>query len=218
MKNLIEIAENYQPGGNKLISDQPEKLAVPEQAVIIVNELFVKLKSIFPAWTNAFPNADLENYAKREWITSFIENKVLHTKQINLGLIMARKSKAPWFPSVGTFIDWCKPSLEKYGLLPAHKALRVAINGNKSKCPVINLAILATGRYELRNMRHEQLLKLFTHNYEIACQRMINGENLIVELPKALPKEVYVVSSQATALDHIKKIKNSLKKGSSACH
>ena len=210
MKSLKDIGSNFQP---KNLTKQTKKRIVPDQAALVVNQLFMDLKAIFPAWKAAFPSQQIEQQAKIEWIKAFVENDIGQTEQLKFGLQKARNYGEPWFPSCGQFIKWCKPSLEDYGLPTAEQALRKVINGQKRSHPVLFLTAQATGSRELKTMHHESLLKLFTRNYEIVCQRFVNGEDLSQEIPKALPASVYVVTEQSKRAQNASNLRQVLKKG-----
>jgi len=196
MRSLQNLGNNFQTPGSDL-TETTKKRLVPDQAALVVNKLFLDLKGIFPAWKVAFPNQQIEQQSKIEWIKAFVENDIGQTAQLNFGLQKARNYSEPWFPSCGQFIKWCKPQLEDYGLPTAEQALRKVINGQKRSHPVLFLTAQATGSRELKTMSHDVLLKLFTRNYEIVCQRFINGEDLSQEIHKALPTNVYVVANQS---------------------
>ncbi len=210
IKSISQVASNYTPNQ----ANAPvEKRAVPQQAAMIINKLFFDLKVIFPAWRSAFPEESFEDNAKREWTKAFIENKIAHTSQVELALSKARAWGEPWFPSVGQFIKWCKPSLENYGLPTAEQAFRKVINGQKRSHPVLYATAQATGSRELKTMPHNDLLKLFTRNYEIICQKFIHGEDFSNVIPKALPEKVYVVTNQTQAVKNASGLRQILKKG-----
>lgn len=197
MKSLQTLADNLTyPSAQH--NKPAVKQVVPEQAILIINQLFVDLKAIFPAWKSAFPTGLIEQHAKKEWTKAFIENGIGQTEQLKLGVKKARSYGSPWFPSCGQFIEWCKPTLEDHGLWPVDVALKMVVDGKKRQHPVLFVAATATGKSNLRKMSHKYLLPLFARNYEIACARFINGENLSAEIPLALPEKV-VVPVTATA-------------------
>lgn len=194
----------------------PQEFELPPQAITIVNNLFNDLKGICTAWKQTFTDQAIEQAAKQQWAQALVENGIINQQQIELGMKKARALAKPWFPSSGEFIAWCKPSLEDYGLPSAKQALRKVISGQRKSHPVLFLAAQATGSRELKTMQHELLLKLFTRNYEIVCQRFISGEDLSQAIPKALPASVYVVTDQSQRAKKASGLRELLKKGSHA--
>ncbi len=79
-----------------------------EQDKLFVNQLFLELAGIFPAWRQAFEGADGVRVAKRVWMNALIDSKINSMEKIKTGLKEAAKSENPFMPSVGQFISWCK--------------------------------------------------------------------------------------------------------------
>ncbi|MBU6955739.1 hypothetical protein KP814_30565, partial [Hahella sp. HN01] len=53
----------------------------------------------------------------------------------------------------------------------------------------VRIAAKATGSYELRVRTEREMLPLFTRNYDIVCRRVMNGEDIQADIPKALPEQ-----------------------------
>ena len=83
------------------------KKQVSENAKAVIDDLFIELKSCYPAWRQAFENRETWSAAKKTWTKAFIENNVSSTEQVSVGLAEARKGTNPFWPSVGQFINWC---------------------------------------------------------------------------------------------------------------
>ncbi|ABC27501.1 conserved hypothetical protein [Hahella chejuensis KCTC 2396] len=170
--------------------------AISKQAAEVVNRLFTELSGIFPAWKYAFPDHEVIQQAKKAWTKGFIENGILTMQQVQVGLVRARRLNTPHIPSVGQFIAWCKPTAEDLGLMPVQAAYRLACEGGQKLEHSDSLAHLAvriaareTGWYELRTRLESEMLPLFTRNYDIVCRRVMNGEDIQADIPKALPEE-----------------------------
>ena len=56
----------------------------------IVNTLFDELKSIFPAWKQAWPNDAAENRAKRTWVKGFMRSGISTIDQLRYGIEACR--------------------------------------------------------------------------------------------------------------------------------
>lgn len=95
-----------------------------------INGLFRSLQAIFPAWRQAFSDETAVNEAKRQWSLGMIEAGLTNADLIKAGLSRARRSKNPFIPSVGQFIDWC------------HEAVRERVN-----FPSVDCVILQISRY-----------------------------------------------------------------------
>lgn len=161
----------------------------------VVNRLFAELQCIFPAWRQAWPDNKALAAAKRSWIKGFAAAGINTLEQIRFGLGQCRQSGSDFAPSIGRFIQWCKPTPELLGLPSADAAYREAcrkvhpaFTGNWSHQAVYHAAC-QTGFYELDNLPEERSRKLFDRNYGATVEMVMAGEPLR-EIPKALPASV----------------------------
>ena len=90
----------------------------------VLNIVMKSIRSIYPAWrTSVKSQAELDGL-KAEWLIAFQESRIATDIQIKRGLAMARKDTNPFLPSVGQFIEWCKPthaSHQEFAGLEHHK-------------------------------------------------------------------------------------------------
>ena len=95
-----------------VIPMEPAKSAVtksdiPNNAVRLIDRMFVRLKSIFPAWKHAFDSEIEYNETKQVWLEELFKANVVNPNALKRGLDAAAKSESPFWPSVGQFIVWC---------------------------------------------------------------------------------------------------------------
>lgn len=95
-----------------VIPTEPAKSAVtksdiPNNAVRLIDRMFVRLKSIFPAWKHAFDSEIEYNETKQVWLEELFKAGIVNPQSLKRGLDFAAKSESPFFPSVGQFISWC---------------------------------------------------------------------------------------------------------------
>lgn len=76
-----------------------------------VNELFRELKSCFPAWGVAIKSGAQQDETKRQWVKSFMENRINTPELIEAGMVKARAQPSDFFPSPGKFVEWCRPKV-----------------------------------------------------------------------------------------------------------
>ncbi|MGL4638572.1 MAG: replication protein P [Shewanella sp.] len=107
MKDIQQMVNGFQAGGEPVKASNHAAPVSPE-AERFINDVFIELKACFPAWRYALPTEAEEIAAKRSWMKAFYENGIRQVAQVKRGLIRARKSEVPHFPSVGVFIAWCK--------------------------------------------------------------------------------------------------------------
>ena len=84
------------------------KSSIPSNAVRLIDRMFVRLKSIFPAWKQAFDSEIEYNETKQVWLEELFKAGVVNPQFLKRGLDLAAKSESPFFPSVGQFIAWCE--------------------------------------------------------------------------------------------------------------
>lgn len=80
---------------------------VSDNAMKLIDRMFARLKSIFPAWKHAFDSVETYNETKHVWLEELLKAGLVKPQALKRGLDWAAKSESPFFPSVGQFIAWC---------------------------------------------------------------------------------------------------------------
>lgn len=165
--------------GNLPPVTQTQPLHVTTQTVDVVNDLFRRLRGIFPAWRQAWPSTEALDAAKAEWIKEFADEGIRTLEQIEFGIQKCRKLKKPFAPSVGEFIAMCVPSPEDFGMPAPADAWLEALMGTYSH-DAVKLASEATGLFDLRAAKQEDkgLRARFGRNYEVILRRAQAGQPL----------------------------------------
>ncbi|MGY3644163.1 replication protein P [Pseudomonas sp. PK-RTE-24] len=158
--------------GNLPPATQTQPLQVTTQTVDVVNDLFQRLRGIFPAWRQAWPSTEALDAAKAEWLKEFADVGIRTLEQIEFGIQKCRKLKKPFAPSVGEFIAMCVPSPEDFGMPAPADAWIEALMGTYSH-EAVKLASEATGLFDLRAAKQEDkgLRARFDRNYEVILRR-----------------------------------------------
>ncbi|MBT9303273.1 replication protein P [Pseudomonas sp. TAE6080] len=154
-------------------------LHVTPQTAEVVNDLFRRLRGIFPAWRQAWPSTEALDAAKSEWIKEFADEGIRTLEQIEFGIQKCRKLKKPFAPSVGEFIAMCVPGPEDFGMPAVADAWIEALMTTYSH-EAVKLAAEATGLFDLRGARQEDkgLRARFDRSYEIILRRAQAGQQL----------------------------------------
>lgn len=97
MKHISEI--DYKPTRSRTIE---------KESTQVIDDLFIILKRLFPAWKTAITSDHEEIEIKREWMKALVQEKINTMEQIKKGIAKARTYDKPFWPSVGQFIGWCK--------------------------------------------------------------------------------------------------------------
>ncbi|WP_228730341.1 replication protein P [Shewanella yunxiaonensis] len=187
----------------------------------IINILFAELQSCFPAWKTTFPSKSDVDAAKRTWTKGLLEAGISSEQQLQWGLRKARRSESPFWPSVGQFIKWCQPDPAEFGLPTPEAAFREASRNShpasvdcKWTHPAVYVAAREAGKFELANLPCDKTWPLFQRAYSITVRRVLEGEDLSGEIPKALPQKREPRSvDPKVAQQHIERLKKMLKGG-----
>ncbi|POA50316.1 Replication protein P [Pseudomonas sp. MPR-ANC1] len=165
--------------GNLPPALQSQPLHVTTETVDVVNDLFRRLRGIFPAWRQAWPSTEALDAAKAEWIKEFADAGIRTLEQIEFGIQKCRKLKKPFAPSVGEFIAMCVPSPEDFGMPAPAEAWLEALMGTYSH-EAVKLAAKATGLFDLRAAKQEDkgLRARFDRYYEVILRRAQAGQAL----------------------------------------
>lgn len=171
------VANQHRAGQVSTNTEKPK--ALNAEAAKHVNDIFRALQAAFPAWRSAFPDDAALKAAKASWVKGLIEGGITDMEQIARGVRKARQSESDFFPSVGKFIAWCKPSLEEFGLpVPAmafHEASMYA--GRIYEHEWSHPGVLEAGRRaDLWNLRHGDVSeKTFFAIYKQVCDEVMAG-------------------------------------------
>ncbi|SDS34254.1 replication protein P [Pseudomonas sp. bs2935] len=165
--------------GNLPPAVHAQPLQVTPQTAEVVNDLFRRLRGIFPAWRQAWPSTEALDAAKAEWIKEFADEGIRTLEQIEFGIQKCRKLKKPFAPSVGEFIAMCVPGPEDFGMPSAAGAWMEALMEAYSH-EGVKVAAIATGLFDLRAAKQEDkgLRQRFDHNYAVVIRRAQEGQPL----------------------------------------
>lgn len=165
--------------GNLPPAIHAKPIQVTPQTAEVVNDLFRRLRGIFPAWRQAWPSTEALDAAKAEWIKEFADEGIRTLEQIEFGIQKCRKHKKPFAPSVGEFIAMCVPGPEDFGMPSAAGAWMEALMEAYSH-EGVRIAAIATGLFDLRSAKQEDkgLRQRFDHNYAVVIRRAQEGQPL----------------------------------------
>ena len=71
------------------------------QTEIVINQLFIQIKEICPAWSSAWPTQELTDGAKRQWLNGFIENGINEWAKNRIGSKKTETTRKPICTSGG---------------------------------------------------------------------------------------------------------------------
>jgi hypothetical protein len=185
-------------------------------AVEIVNRLFVELQAIFPAWRQAWPTDAALAAAKRNWVRAFMAAGIRDVEQIRYGLQQCRLSGSDFAPSVGKFIQWCRPTPEALGCpaveqayLQACRLAHPAADRSGAHAAVWHAAC-ETGLHVLRDFPEIRSRPVFERAYSLTLEQVARGAELR-SVPKALPASVSVPANPVKARSALDEMRRKLR-------
>jgi hypothetical protein len=198
---MRNVAALINPTVNQ-IHDRPVE-TLSEQAAWQINDIFKSLQACFPAWKNAFPGDKEINLAKKVWTKGLMESGITSLSEIKLGMRMARASGSDFFPSVGKFIAWCKPTPEAFGLPANQAAYNEACNQahmasrGKWTHPAVYHAASQTGFFSLKQSTPgDATNKQFDHNYTVTLRKVMAGEDFELPIAVAIEQQEHIPTQE----------------------
>jgi hypothetical protein len=172
----------------------PSAVAVDPQARQVIEDLFDRLKAIYPAWKQAWPGERELNAARREWLAEFMRAGIRRIEQIQHGLRMAAQDRGAFVPAVGVFVSWCfdpgafgLPSIEKAYGMAMRNTHPAQVADARWVHPAVYHAAVAAGFHSLQNLSRDLGFKRFERCYLEQCRRIGRGETLAAAPIAALP-------------------------------
>jgi len=115
--------------------------------------------------------------------------------EIRRGMVSVRDFKG--FFSLPAFRGMCQNlDIGAHGLPDAHRAYQEACLAPSPKSSyswthaAVYKAGILTGWSELHSMPKDKIFPVYARNYEILCRRVCEGEDLSVDVPKAIPSHI----------------------------
>jgi len=174
-----------------------------EQAAWQINDIFKSLQASFPAWKQAFPSDKELSLAKKVWTKGLMESGITSLNEIKLGMRMARASGSDFFPSVGKFVGWCKPTPEAFGLPVNQAAYNEACNQahmasrGKWTHPGVYHAASQTGFFNLAHSTPgDATNKQFDHNYTVTLRKVMAGEDFELPIATAIEQQAHIPTEE----------------------
>ncbi|MCU9947523.1 replication protein P [Pseudomonas sp. PDM13] len=188
MNRVDEIAKQvaqHGPSARAAAALKPRTMKVDPATKEVVDQLFVRLKGVFPAWRTAWPDDAAEGASKREWVAEFMRSGIRTLEQIQWGMRIAARQGRDFVPSPGLFVKWCY-SPEAFQLPSLELAYAQAVKNTHpghSEYPIwthaaVFHAAVETGFYALQRMDREVGLKRFEQKYLEQRMKIARGEVL----------------------------------------
>ena len=158
--------------------------------VDVINQVFAELELAYHnQYHKAYSQDGSVGVAKKYWL----ECLAPYAPELILKAVRQVVKSQQYLPSVAGIIKACEDALGEYGLPAAHDAYVQACCAPHPKAafnwshPAVYFAGKATGWFELENTIEARIYPLFEAHYRKLCQRVLAGEEMVIEVPTSLP-------------------------------
>ena len=143
------------------------------------------MKAISPAWKQALSTQQEYNEYRAELIIALYEGGIRTNEQIKEGLKKARACSSPFLPSVGQFVEWCKPGPEETGI-PTPEQAYIDAAHQRWTHPIVYLAAKKVGVYDVKTKPARFMRRIYVNAYTPLMQSAIAGHNfeMITKTPR----------------------------------
>ena len=178
-----------------------------------INQIFAEFEFAYHnQFHKAFAETEALVIAKKYWLSSL---ESYSPRQIVAAAKHVIQSQ-DYLPSIAAFIRACEQGRDLYGLASTRQAYLEACSAPSPKKAfawsheAVYYAGKAAGWYLLANESEATAYPVFEYHYEQLCMRVINGEELTLEAPKALTDKVERRLDKEEAKSRIAKLKQEL--------
>lgn len=197
------------------MNDSIKTNAEPTAAhVDAINQVFTELELAYHnQFRRAFPDAAQLAMAKQLWLHALSD---LAPARLRAGVRRAAQN-SEFLPSLHSLRQFCDPAPAELGLPDTHAAYLEACRAPSPKRdahwshPIVYRAGVESDWYFLANNPESIAFPVFKRNYELLIERLLNGEQLGVPLPKALPEEISAPLPREENKQRLKKLRDELK-------
>ena len=216
--SLIEAGPTKPRSGNQPIeavadsTDRYQSESAPDR-VDAINQIFAEFEFAYHnQYHKAFANAESLAIAKKYWLSS-LEN-YQPTQIVKAAKRVIRSQD--YLPSIAAVVRACEEGFDLFGL-PAPRAAYVEAcsapspkRAQRWSHPAVYLAGQDTGWYTLANEVDAVAFTRFEYHYGELCRRVMNGEDLNLPVPEALPEKIERPLSASERRARIAKMKKEL--------
>ena len=188
MKSITDLIHAPQMQNNS-IQEFEQKQSIQKATAEATNSLFKELCVIFPSFLATIKKSSPEdakrlfNKTKKMWLDEILEEKIT-SQMIDLGLRKCRKSTTGFMPTVGEFINWCKPTDADLGIPSIDNAYREACQHRRGKTveqyshAIVYEAGRMTGFFDLTGKPETTMKPLFKEKYLHLREKLLRGEQI----------------------------------------
>ena len=178
-----------------------------------INQVFAEFEFAYHnQFHKAFPDSESLAIAKKYWLSVLENYPPTQIVQAAKSLIRSQE----YLPSVASILRACEQGTDLFGLPPAREAYLEACSAPSPKREqqwsheAVYYAGKSTGWFLLANEPETTTFRLFEYHYAKLCKLVMNGEQLDIEQPDALPDKIEVKLNKDETRARIARMKKDL--------
>lgn len=178
-----------------------------------INAMFTQFQLAYHnQFHKAYANDEQITMAKQLWLSSLCD---LPPERIAAGTRRAVR-ESEFLPSLSGIRKYCEPSADELGIPDPHRAYLEACTAPTPKLeytwshPIVYLAGTASDWFFLASSSEAKAFPVFKRNYDILLERLLNGEQLQLPVPKALPATVSAPLSNEENREKMRRMREEL--------
>ncbi|MEX0617400.1 MAG: replication protein P [Pseudohongiellaceae bacterium] len=175
-----------------------------------VNQVFAEFELAYHnQYHKAFPDGESVVIAKKYWLSSL--ERYSPPQIIRAARRLVKTSE--YLPAVAGLVKACESSLDLFGLPSSRQAYIEACQASSPKAeyrwshPAVYYAGRASDWYVLANEPEARAFPVFDYHYRQLCGRVMEGERLDIEQPRALQKNPARHLSPAERRERMEKLR-----------
>ncbi|NQV70360.1 MAG: hypothetical protein HQ498_10075 [Pseudohongiella sp.] len=212
--SLTAVGQNRAPTSDRVAEPGA---AFDEEArldhVDAINQMFAEFEFAYHnQFHKAFRDAESQIIAKKYWLSSLEQYAPTQIVQAAKQVIKTQD----YLPSIAALVRACEQGFDLFGLPSPRQAYFEACSAASPKRnqqwshEAVYLAGKAAGWFLLANESEAAAFPLFEYHYAILCKRVINGEQLSIEVATALTDKIEHKLDRTEARARIAKMRKEL--------
>lgn len=205
---LNRVTQQLKQASADSVTPAGQNNAPSDDQLSAINQIFELFRfNYHNQFLKAFPDLDTMNMAKRLWLRLLGD----YTGEVIMRAAEKAVKENSWLPNVHEVLARCDVA-EVVGLPSAHAAYVEACRAPSPKKefnwshPAVYFAGRATDWFFIANEPEEKVFPVFKRNYDLLLNRIQNGEDLEIDLPRALPQETTTPLSRDEQKDRLKNL------------
>ena len=196
-RNVASVAGGVAAGSKREASAADRKNTKPATGhrdhIDAINQVFAELELAYHnQYHKAYAQEGSIGLAKKYWLECLSHFSPEIILQATRDVVTSQE----YLPSIASIVHACEEAMSGFGLPAAHDAYNEACCAAHPKIeqqwshPAVYLAGKDTGWFDLANKTENQIFPLFEKHYRALCQRVLHGEEFVIEKQEALPEQI----------------------------